>query len=165
MPINITTHIKQVKMTENKERATKYYIEIVKPTVDEFMNDKCSIRKGMLASITMHHIIDYLYDKKPNHSCSDISPAERDALNTIRDVCNAAKHCELTKGNPSIKSSDQIIQEDKPGLFFAPFGTGGFLNASYVFVKINDETNGNKFKCLPNIIKEAKDYWDKRLLS
>lgn len=152
-------------MTENKERATKYYIEIVKPTVDEFMNDKCSIRKGMLASITMHHIIDYLYDKKPNHSYSDISPAERDALNTIKDVCNASKHCELTRGNPSIKSSEQITQDDVQSLFFAPFGTGGFLEASYVFVKLNDEINGDKFKCLPNLIKEAVHYWDKRLSS
>lgn len=152
-------------MTENKERATKYYIEIVKPTVDEFMNDKCSIRKGMLASITMHHIIDYLYDEKSNHSIFKVSSTECDALNIIRDVCNASKHCELTRGNPSIKSSDQIIQDDVPSLFSAPFGTGGFLEASYVFVKLSDKINGDKFQCLPNLIKDASEYWDKRLLS
>lgn len=165
MPINITTHIKQVKMTENKERATKYYIEIVKPTVDEFMNDKCSIRKGMLASITMNHIIDYLYDDSSKSDGFRVSSSECDALNTIKDVCNASKHCELTRGTPSIKSSEQITQDDVQSLFFAPFGTGGFLEASYVFVKLNDEINGDKFKCLPNLIKEAEDYWDKRLSS
>ncbi|MBT0422809.1 hypothetical protein [Morganella morganii] len=152
-------------MTENKERATKYYIEIVKPTVDEFMNDECSIRKGMLASITIHHIIDYLYCNSSKSNGFKISSSECDALNTIKDVCNASKHCELTQGKPSIKSSGQIIQEDTPGLFSAPFGTGGFFEANYVFVKLNDEINGDKFRCLPHVIKEAMKYWDKRLLS
>ncbi|KLN97324.1 hypothetical protein [Moellerella wisconsensis] len=151
-------------MIKNKERAIKYYIEIVKPTIDEFMNDKCSIRKGMLASITMHHIIDYLNDKEFDKKIN-IDDGEHNTLNIIKDICNAAKHHELTRGKPSIKSSDQIIQDNVPGLFSAPFGTGGFLEASYVFVKLNDKNNGDKFLCLPDIIKEAEDYWDNMLLS
>lgn len=152
-------------MTENKERATKYYIEIVKPTIDEFMNDKCNIRKGMLASITMHHIIDYLYDNNSGGAGFRVSSSECYVLKTIRDVCNASKHCELIQGKPSIKSSSQIIQEDTPGLFSAPFGVGGFLEANYVFVKLNDGINGDQFQCLSDLIKEAAEYWDKRLLS
>lgn len=49
-------------MTENKTSAIKFYNEIVKPTVDDFLHERTSIRKGFLAAIVINHIKDYLYD-------------------------------------------------------------------------------------------------------
>ncbi|MFK9072892.1 MULTISPECIES: hypothetical protein [Proteus] len=154
-------------MTENKTSAIKFYNEIVKPTVDDFLHERTSIRKGFLAAIVINHIKDYLYD---NYGKKDIKTkinaslyAECPHLNTISDICNAAKHHVLSNKRSVIKSSEQVSQTNIPSLFEVPFGEGGFSEASEVFIVL-DKTNENiHYYHLPTIVTSAVNFWETKL--
>src|SRR5580692_4893008 len=105
--------------------ARDFFTWTVKPTVDEFLNDTYDIRRGRLAAIVLFHMADYwcwhlhntdqkLWDtyKDLNTKCPDFA--------VIRDIANASKHYQLTRGTRQLTSSEQITRP--PGLFQAPFG-------------------------------------------
>lgn len=151
-------------MTENKASAIKFYREIVKPTVDDFLHDKTNIRKGFLAAIVINHIKDYLYDdyhkRNVKSAVNTMLYAECSCLGVVSDICNAAKHHVLNNKNSAIKSSEQVLQSDVPSLFEAPFGEGGFSEASEVFIILDNAISYH----LPTIIDSSVTYWDIRLI-
>jgi len=124
--------------------AQNYFVETVKPTVDEFLNDPFSVRRARLAAIVLYHLVDYVQLQWPGSSIGSISDkivVRCPDFLLIRDVCNASKHSLLTKKTKQprqLDSASQVLANSYDGLFHAPFGYGHFAEASYVWVQLND---------------------------
>lgn len=156
-----------------------YYLNTVKPTVAEFMANRCDLRKGRLAAIVLDHVRDYRavqldiknhkQEYSPNMVLESIKDACPDAV-FLRDVCNASKHAILTN-NPkisrTISNTEQIKAEQNEGLFSAPFGEGMFAESNHAFIKFDQDQilNGEKisFRKLHDSINEVIKYWDEQL--
>lgn len=149
-----------------------YYLDIVKPTVAEFMLNKSDLRKGRLAAIVLDHVRDYRavqLNITPNQVLDSIKDHCFDIV-FIRDVCNASKHAILTnktKVPRTLSNTRQIKAEHNFGLWHAPFGQSMFGEANDVFIKFdNDQVlNGEKisYRNLHDSINELVTYWDKEL--
>ena len=89
------------------DRADWFLDEVVIPTVAEFMSDGTDVRRGMLASLTVSHLAEYIYDARPElRGDARRTPnflnclAKRCAsYGFVRDVADATKHSRL--GRPS----------------------------------------------------------------
>lgn len=166
----------------NKEQYIyDYYLNIVKPTVAEFLLDKSNLRKGRLAAIVLDHVRDYraiqlgLKSKRgelsPPNMILDMVKADCPDSIFLRDVCNASKHAILSSNSKdmprTLSSTDQIKAEQNNGLFAAPFGQSMFGESNYVFIKFDTEQNLNgeiiSFRNLHDSINEVIKYWDKQL--
>ncbi len=138
----------------NKEQYIyDYYLNIVKPTVAEFLLDKSNLRKGRLAAIALDHIRDYRavqldiknhkQDYSPNMVLDSLKDDCPDAV-FVRDVCNASKHAILTKNSKiprTLSNTGQVKAEQNRGLLSAPFGQSMFGESNYVFIKFDDVGN------------------------
>lgn len=164
----------------NKEQYIyDYYLNIVKPTVAEFLLDKSNLRKGRLAAIALDHVRDYRavqldiknqkQDYSPNMVLGNIKDNCPDAV-FIRDVCNASKHAILTNSSKvprTLSNAGQVKAEQNNGLFAAPFGQSMFGESNFVFIKFDTEQNLNGemilFRNLHDSISEVMKYWDMQL--
>ena len=155
----------------NHKEALFYYFEkIVKPTVEEFIGaykDRCNIRRGVLASITLDHMRDYylayLNESTMPHlkkgALTKLLADECVEVLYIRDTCNISKHRELDQKPVYSYSSDNIVQEDKHGMFDAPFGQTFFAEASEVFLAFDDVGQVN----LPDTVQIVLEFWSGKL--
>lgn len=139
--------------------ALDFFTWTVKPTVDEFLNDTYDIRRGRLAAIVLFHMADYwcwhlhntdkklgdIYEVLQNN-CSDFS--------MVRDIANASKHYQLTRGARQLTSSEQITRP--PGLFEEGLGIGVFAEASNVIFKLDDGTE----RLLEGAIRSVLSMWE-----
>lgn len=157
----------------NKEQYIyDYYLNIVKPTVAEFMVDKSNLRKGRLAAIVLDHVRDYRavqLDISSNMVLNTIKDACPDAV-FVRDVCNASKHAILTNTHKipiTISNTEKIKAESNKGLWSAPFGHSIFGESNYVFIKFDNYqlVYGERvsFRNLHDCINELIQFWDKQL--
>ena len=166
---------------DNEQYIYDYYLNTVKPTVAEFMANKCDLRKGRLAAIVLDHVRDYraiqigLKSKRgelspPNMILDAMKEDCPDAI-FLRDVCNASKHAILSSNSKdmprTLSNANQIKAEQNAGLFSAPFGEGMFAESNYVFIKFDQDQilNGEmiSFRSLHDSINEVIKYWDKQL--
>lgn len=142
--------------------AQDYFRETVKPTVDEFLHDPFCVRRARLAAIVLYHLADYL-KAQANQDWGVTKIAEAIAVKCpdfllVRDVCDASKHCVLTNESRGSKSprrlehSDQLDATSHEGLFSAPFGSGFFAEASYVWIKLDDGSWRNFVDVVSNVI-------------
>lgn len=69
----------------------------------------------------------------------------------LRNISNIMKHRYLI-------NSDQIVQEDKPGIFQAPFGEVFFTEANYVFF-----LDGKQCVAVRDAVIKALSYWDSKI--
>lgn len=156
----------------NEQYIYDYYLNTVKPTVAEFMANKCDLRKGRLAAIVLDHVRDYRavqMDITPNQVLDTIQVDCHDAV-FVRDVCNASKHAILTsspKVPRTLSNTGQIKAEQNEGLFSAPLGEGMLAESNHVFITFDQDQilNGEKisFRKLDDSINEVIKYWDKQL--
>lgn len=133
--------------------AKDFFGLMVEPTVTEFTKSPYDLRRGLLAALVLHHMVDYLAvenatstDRK---SLKDLLHSKRKHIiekcpefEFIRDVADATKHCKLStdpKKPRDVPSSSQL--SGTPGMFEAPFGEGVFAEAAEVYVVMKDNSN------------------------
>jgi len=138
--------------------AKDFFISIAEPTVQEFLAERSSIRRGMLAAIVLFHVYDY-FRLENSVTTEDLIKKCPEFL-TIRDVCNASKHAHLT--NPAkpariLSASNQVSRT--PGLFEAPFGDGVFKEAAEVNITLD---NGDRRPFAP-VVQAVLAMWEKAL--
>lgn len=136
---------------------TSYYEEIVKPTLEEFYEDKTNIRRAKLALITMYHVFDYLeeHDKKINRKfvLDNFSDFE-----ILGNAANVTKHCKITRNNPVVENIDQIQQTNNVGLFAAPFGSGYFAETNGVIIVFDNHLKKDPI-CVSDLLTRANHYF------
>ena len=134
-----------------------YYENIAIPTLDEFLSETMSIRRGKVALIVFFHVIDYISVAKKikkqtlYDGCKDIA--------ILANAANATKHRIITINAPKLKQSDQIIQKSSPGLWQAPFGTGTFYESNEVYLTFNDGS-GLQPERVSALLVRVKKYFD-----
>ncbi len=156
----------------NKEALIYYFSHIVKPTVAEFVDThtgRCDIRRGVLAAITLDHLRDYYLTYLNEEASTSISKSKlTNSLSDecveilyVRDACNVTKHREINQKPNYSSSSDNIVQEDKPGLFSVPFGEGYFAEASEVGLVFDGGGGVN----LARTARVVLEYWNNKIAS
>lgn len=136
------------------QKDTSYYLDnIVIPSVEDYFDDVVNERKAFIAAILLFHTIDYLtcdcnkkyslvYDQV-NKFIEENNPNDAYALDLVRDVCDCAKHCHLTKriNDRIVDSVDSINNQDHEGfgLFNAPFSFSTFDNSG-IYVRTKKES-------------------------
>lgn len=171
----------KLNVMKEEQYIFEYYLTIVKPTVEEFLQHKSDLRRGRLAAIVLDHMRDYLAIRlNRNHEWSITEKLLKEEIYEycpdvalIRDVCNATKHGVLRAGNENnkipknINSTDQIKAESNDGIFIAGFSSGMFQESNYVYIKFDKEIEylGKKigFRFLHDSIIEVVKYWDNLL--
>jgi len=131
-------------------QAADFFASTVKPTVNEFLASVQDVRRGRLAAIVLYHMADYLalegyagrerkvMDERVNSLREELT-AKCPDFSLIRDVADATKHVQLSVPKKTVRelsSSRQVT--GSPGLFHAPFGDGGFAEASIVFATLDN---------------------------
>ena len=158
------------------ENAKAFFSSVVKPTTLEFIHEPSNIRRGMLSAIVINHLIDYLAsDKYPDifsqgkrqEMQNKIDEKRLELTNKckelmlINDISDASKHAKLAlkKGQTSRIVSDSKQITATPGLFQAPFGEGGVVEATRVIINLQDGTT----KELLPIIQVAFNFFETEL--
>jgi hypothetical protein len=80
---------------EGDDAAIWFYREIVQPTVAEFLTERESVRRVVLACIVLSHMADhYFHARHPVSSLGDFRTELREngAFRLIEDVTNGTKH-------------------------------------------------------------------------
>ncbi|NSY41542.1 hypothetical protein [Leisingera sp. ANG59] len=154
--------------------ARKFNDEIVEPTLAEFDADFSCLRRAFLAVTVLDALAAQIYEQAVEHNinpfdllgwhrCGDPSDPNDSTFRhriaescsgfgVIRDVAKANKHSVLTRGNPKVKRSEQIVSQPKAyGL--GRFGEGRFGGVSQVIVKLD----GGEEIYLEHQILEAHD--------
>jgi hypothetical protein len=128
-------------------RSKNFFASIVEPTVVEFDREPLNLRRGRLAAIVVYHMADYWWNehKAAYPKLADLHlhlVGRCPEFGVIRDVADASKHAELIgpqKRLPRKMTSTEQVQTT-PGIFQAPFGTGVFREAAYIYAELDDGT-------------------------
>lgn len=144
-------------------KADEYYMELTLPTVGEYYADASNVRRGMLACMSVLHVIDHIFQnrnpdpKKANDEVRDECDAvsDRDTMfAVVRGFANASKHAVLTnKLNPGFGSKD-YLQPQGGGLSDGMVLSGSVLDdtSGAVMVKWKDQ-NINLQMALSSVLK------------
>lgn len=126
-------------------KTAEFFVKIVSPTVDEFLQGPTDVRRGFLAAIVLHHLQDYWATEtnKKLKKLGDELCLQCPEIAIIRSVCDAAKHGGLDGPGHVLRNASQINATAHEGLFTAPFGFGTFAEASEVWVSLDD---GNRIR-------------------
>lgn len=146
-------------------RAADYFYSTAKPTVDEFLNDFRSVRRGRLAAIVLYHMADYWHIAygSPGVTLSALHKAliaECSDFQLVRDVADASKHDILNsqKNIPrTVSASHQVARP--PGIFEAPFGVGVFAEASIPMITQDDGVE----RPLEVTVRTVLEMWEVKL--
>lgn len=151
-------------MTSNNA-AIDYFQNEVLPTVSEFLEDKTDLRRGRIAAIILYHMNDYAKESGMGKPCEALVGRAKLMFEVVRAAANASKHYNLNHPkSPHIASNaEQIISEDNPGMFTAPFGTGVYAEANEVHLLLDEEKrsqyDGVKSINLADAILAMRDFW------
>lgn len=143
-------------------RARDFWASTVKPTVDEFAADPTSLRRGRVAAIVLHQMIDYWalegYQTTTNSASRTLNATLRARLAAgcpdllvVADVADATKHAVLTSTSRTVRTSEDVSQP--PGLFQAPFGEAVFAEAAFVEVALTDGTRRSLIDAIENVME------------
>ncbi len=144
-----------------------FYASIVEPTVSEFLADTKDLRRGLLAAMTLYHMLDCAaiagYEGSDRGEMQKRCDALRDDLiarcpdfSLLGDIANAAKHIRLATSKVNsrqITDANQVRR--RPGLFDAPFGEGYFAEAICVEVRLND----GQVRTLEEVVRAVQEMW------
>jgi hypothetical protein len=139
--------------------AKDYFNLMVVPTVQEFITSSYDLRRGLLSTLVLNHIVDHLaqenqlatdrktMDARVKSKREEILKECQD-FQFIWDVAYATKHAKLGLKHPrEVSSSSQL--SGSSGLFQSPFGEGVFAEAAVVFAILE---NGTEKPLLPAVI-------------
>jgi hypothetical protein len=151
-----------------KNELLYFFEKIVTPTVQEFRDDPLNIRRGLLASIVLYHVVDYyvIFKNTFNSGGTELKRTEvtkelisvNPGFQHIQDVANASKHNILTLGKPLTTNSNQIARNGD-GLFNAPLGEGFFLNQIEIIITLDDGV----IVPLLNQVNETMVMWEAKM--
>lgn len=113
-----------------------YFEKTVKPTVNEFLKDKTDIRRGRIAAIVLYHMDDYVRENGYGNPTNSLLGSDKMLYQAVKAAANATKHFRLRKEHIAMAAS-QVIAEDNPGLFDAPFGEGVFAESNEVHLELD----------------------------
>jgi len=154
---NVQNH----KMISNNA-ANDYFQNEVLPTVSEFLGDKTDLRRGRIAAIILYHMNDYAKESGMGTPCAALVGSAKLMFEVVRAAANASKHYNLKIPHIASKA-EQIISEDNPGMFTAPFGTGVFAEANEVHLLLDEDKrsqyDGVKSVNLAEAILFMRDFW------
>jgi hypothetical protein len=159
-----------------RTRARDFFSGTVKPTVDEFLSDPTSSRRGRLAALVLYHMADYWalenYVGDDRDAMTDLLSDTRKRLvskcsdfTIIGDIADATKHAQLfdpsknKNPKPARKLSESGQVRASPGLFQAAFGIGVFGEAGFVHVMLND---GEAYS-LEGLVHSVLTMWNEEL--
>jgi len=147
--------------------AKDFFYLMVQPTVHEFISEPCSLRRGLLAALVLNHMADHVAQEgQPiadrstmNNRVKAVNDKIRGACpeaEIIKDIADVAKHAKLSfsKNQRSVSELNNI--SGTPGLFNAPFGEGGFLEAVEIYVTLS---TGSSKPLLP-LVNAAYEAWN-----
>ncbi|MEG6510197.1 hypothetical protein V6C03_14600 [Methyloligella sp. 2.7D] len=87
--------------------ANRYYEQIVKPTVEDFVKSNRDLRLGMLACMATFHVVDYVFqnrildakkaDQEARRFCDKMQKQNNNAFEIVRGFALASKHCRLSR--------------------------------------------------------------------
>jgi hypothetical protein len=135
------------------QRDEQFFVNVVVPTVNEYLLDPTNLRRGFLAAVVLYHMSDYW----ANQTGGTVQNLRQNypEFNVINDIADAAKHCNLRNTSRIISRSDQVNSTPHPGLFQANFGSGTFAEASEV---IATPDNGTPMH-LKSVVKAVLSMW------
>lgn len=138
--------------------ARKFNNEIVVPTLAEFDADFSCLRRAFLAVTVLDALAAQIYAQAVEHNinpfellgwhrCGDPSDQNDSTFRhriagscsgfeIVRDVAKANKHAILTRGNPMVNRSEQIVSQSK-GYGLGRFGEGRSGGARQIIVKLD----------------------------
>lgn len=139
--------------------ARQFNDNIVGPTLAEFDADFSCLRRAFLAVAVVDALAAQIYAQALEYDFNPFDllgwhkhgdPSNPDdskfrhriaedctGFRIILDVAKANKHATLTRGQPIIKGSDQVVSEPK-GYGLGRFGEGRFGGVNQVIVKLDD---------------------------
>jgi hypothetical protein len=144
--------------------AADFFSSIVRPTVDEFLDNTGDLRRGFLAAIVLYHTADYWWSENKTTypgltSLHEALIRNRPEFKVIRDVGDVAKHGELHNRQrriPRILSSSENVKARDD------FFSDGFSIFSYVpDVKytLDDGSSGS----LEGVVRSILSMWETML--
>lgn len=146
----------------SRNAANDYFQNEVLPTVSEFLDSKSDLRRGRIAAIILYHMNDYAKESGMGTPCAALVGSTKLMYEVVKAAANASKHYKLTRSHIA-SSAEQIISEDNPGMFTAPFGTGVFAEANEVHLLLDGEKrsqyDGVKSVNLADAIIVMRDFW------
>jgi hypothetical protein len=144
------------------KRTNGFLLEIVEPTVREFLGRRGDIRLGFLAAIVLNQTAHYW--AHDGHVPKD--PRMRDQIRKespdfalIHDIADASKHVVLGRKSRRLTSMDQASSPG--GLFQEPFGEGVFNEAWVVTVTLDDRTT----VLLDELVESVLSFWKVKISS
>jgi hypothetical protein len=140
------------------QRDKQFFVEVVVPTVDEYLSDPTDLRRGFLAAIVLYHMSDYWEKETAGRDVEDLRRLYPD-FKLINEIATAAKHRSRDRGIPMITRSDQIKSTPHPGLFQANFGAGMFAEASEVIVTLDDNTHVHLKPAIETVLSMWRSYY------
>ena len=113
--------------------AYDYYTNVVKPTVEEFLDKRADVRRAFLACMATLHTVDYvMQNREPDPKAADklVDEFKRDSLQqssafeVVAAFALASKHCRLTRGErPTFILETYVV---KPGAVLERKSMGSF---------------------------------------
>lgn len=106
--------------TTAPDAADGFMDAVTVPTVKEFLEDLGSIRRGMLAALTVSSLADHLFHARPGVRgvTAEIGKLREDwakrcsGFGLVRDVADAAKHAKLERKSAKLKDASGIQRTD-----------------------------------------------------
>ena len=115
-----------------EDDAMLFFREVVEPTVDEFMVDRASKRRGCLACLALASMAEHYFHARPNlplGKLAEFKPAirtENKAVSWIADVANATRHVHRRDKPSRIGYGDmQPLETGQVGVLRAGWPIGG----------------------------------------
>lgn len=139
--------------------AKQFNDDIVKPTLTEFDAEYSNLRRAFLAVAVVDALAAQIYAQAKEHNINpfelldeqtQVKPEEKDdsyfrekitnkcsGFKIIRDVAKANKHAILTRGEPQVKKSSQIISKSI-GYGEGSYGAGRYSSVVQIMAQLND---------------------------
>jgi len=145
-------------------RSAHFFQTVVAPTVDEFLANDQSIRRGFLAAIVLSHMADYWAADEGHRDAFGIRTSVAEAcpaFQLVWDVADAAKHQNLTQ-RADTRTVTHAGQVRAPAATFGSFLFGEVpFGAAGSPVKVQQDDGRTAF--LAPAIRASVEEWKRRL--
>jgi hypothetical protein len=156
-----------------RSQTIEFFVSTVKPTAEEYLNDRLNLRRGRLAAIVLYHMADHAAldgyagnDRKAMDQLVEQLRAELiDAcpdFALIRDVADASKHAILSvaKKAPRQVSTSKQVQRIAGAYMGAAYMTAPYNTGSAVIVTFDS----GHARPLSGIVRQVLMMWEAKLL-